>query len=60
MASLFNELLHGEPGNVADILSGDNPPELTGPELQALLTNILRRIDHIELQILDINYPVNR
>ena len=49
MRNQFNLLLHGRPEMVADILSGDNPPEMTPSEVRALLTNALSRIAILDM-----------
>lgn len=48
MSSEFNTLLHGSLDDVADMLSGDNPPRITESNISAILTNICTRVARIE------------
>ena len=47
----FNTMLYGDLDKIADVLSGDNPPELTTAEIRAILTNVCRKTDVLHRRI---------
>ena len=44
MSQNLTKFLHGNPGDVADILSGDNPQPLDDHDVRAILTNLCLRV----------------